>query len=131
MDNLRINGNLQGSVFGQKLKSDKSEIESFAPKFKEFLEEKDTESLKKVATQFEELFVNLILKTMRSGIQKTDLTDSSYQKDIFDGMLDETYSKEIAKTGGLGIADMLMKSFEPYLNGEVKEHSGSKIDIKG
>ncbi len=130
MDTTRINTNISEGFLAEKIRSDKKEIESFAPKFQELLKEGDKDALKEVAADFEELFVNLILKTMRSSIPKSSFAQSSYQKEMFEGMLDESYAKEIADSGGFGIADMIMNSFEPYLKDD-KEELGRRFDFKG
>ncbi len=67
-----------------------------------------TESLKVVAKQFEALFMNMLLKSMRDATPKDGLFDSS-QSDLYTGILDQQMSQKFSTTGGLGLADMMVK----------------------
>ncbi len=55
--------------------------------------EKDIE---KVSRDFESVFLNKLLSTMRKTIPKSGLFDS-YASDMFQSMMDEEMSKEMAK----------------------------------
>ena len=68
---------------------------------------KDTK-LKSACQDFESVFLNMILKDMRNTIPKDSLYDDTSAEDTFQGMLDEQYSKEMAKKG-TGLADMMYK----------------------
>ncbi len=126
---MKINNNPSSVLAEQKLKAKNKEIESIKPKFDKILESKDKEALKDVARDFEEIFVGMVLKTMRRSVPKSDFTKSSHELEIYEGMLDEAYAKDLAKTGSFGIADMIVKSFEPYLEKE-KEAENSSFDSK-
>ncbi len=126
---MKINNNPQAIMQEQKLKAKQSEIDALAPKFKEVLAKKDKEALREVATDFEELFVAMVLKTMRASVPKSDFTKSSHELELYEGMLDEAYAKNIAEKGAFGVADMIMQSFEPYLAKE-KEAETSSFDLK-
>ncbi len=66
-------------------------------------------ALQAVATQFEALFMNMILKTMRESLPKDGLM-SSGAGDTYTGMLDQQLSQTLAgKSGGSGLAAMLVK----------------------
>ncbi len=122
---MKINNNPQQVLQEQKFKAKQSEIDALAPKFKEVLESKDKKALEEVAKDFEELFVTMVLKTMRASVPKSDFTKSSHELELYEGMLDEAYAKNIAEKGSFGVADMIMKSFEPYLDKE-----NSSVDLK-
>jgi peptidoglycan hydrolase FlgJ len=64
-------------------------------------------ALKAAATQFEALFMNMILKSMRDAVPKDGLMASS-AGDTYTGMLDQQLSQKLAGKG-TGLADMLVK----------------------
>lgn len=70
-------------------------------------EDKD---LKKVAQDFESIFINMMLKTMRSTVVEGGFIEKSFGTKAYESMLDEEMSKEMSKSGGLGIAEMVYKS---------------------
>ncbi len=66
---MKINTNPSAMLSQEKMKAKQREVDAFQPKFKDLLEKKDREGLKEVAMDFEELFVGMVLKTMRSSVQ--------------------------------------------------------------
>ncbi|MDE2387803.1 MAG: flagellar assembly peptidoglycan hydrolase FlgJ [Betaproteobacteria bacterium] len=65
------------------------------------------EALQKVAQQFEGLFMNMLLKSMREATPKDGLFDSQ-QTQFFTQMHDQQLVQQIS-TKGIGIADMMVK----------------------
>ena len=63
--------------------------------------------MKQAATQFEAMFVNMMMKSMRDATPQDGLTDSAQTK-MFTSMLDQQTSQNIAKKG-IGLADMLVR----------------------
>jgi Rod binding domain-containing protein len=60
--------------------------------------------------EFESIFVKMMLKEMRSSVDKTDsLISGGWAEDIYQDMLDDEYSKSMAKNAGFGLADQLYK----------------------
>jgi len=70
--------------------------------------------LKKAVNEFEALFVNNMLKTMRSTITKSGLLDNGMREDIYTSLFDWEISKEMAAGGGLGLGRMLYKEFSRH-----------------
>ena len=64
-------------------------------------------ALKGAATQFEAMFINMMLKSMREATPQDGMTDSETTK-TFTGMLDGQLSQTMAKRG-MGLADMLVR----------------------
>lgn len=66
--------------------------------------------LKKVAGQFESLFVNMMLKSMRAASQvwAEDNYLNSFETKMYQDMLDEQISISLADTNTLGLAEMMM-----------------------
>ena len=60
--------------------------------------------------EFESIFVKMMLKEMRNSVDKKDsLLSGGWAEDIYSDMLDDEYSKSIAKKAGFGLADQLYK----------------------
>jgi flagellar protein FlgJ len=65
------------------------------------------EALKGAATQFESMFINMMMKSMRDATPQDGMLDSQQTK-MFTGMLDQQMSQNMAKRG-IGLADMLVR----------------------
>jgi Rod binding domain-containing protein len=60
--------------------------------------------------EFESIFVKMMLKEMRNSVDKSDsLLNGGWAEDIYQDMLDDQYSKSMAKNAGFGLADQLYK----------------------
>ncbi len=69
------------------------------------------EALKKASTQFEALFLDMVMKSMRDAAPAEGLMDSEQGK-MMQGMLDQQYSKALAARG-IGLADVLVRQMTP------------------
>jgi Rod binding domain-containing protein len=65
---------------------------------------------RETAQQFEAMFIQMMMKSMRDASFKGELLDSS-ALETFQGMQDREISVQLAKRGGFGLADMLEKQF--------------------
>ena len=73
---------------------------------------RDGAALREVAQQFEAMFIQQIMKTMReAGFKGSDMFDSQ-ALDTFQSMHDKEISLHMSKRGSFGLADMLVKSME-------------------
>ena len=70
--------------------------------------------LKDVAEQFEAIFVHQMLKQARQSKLADGMFNSEAQ-DTFNNMLDMEYSQVLSKKSNFGIADALIKQFQPHL----------------
>ena len=59
--------------------------------------------------EFESIFAKMMLKEMRKTVEKSGLVDGGWAEDIFQDMLDDEYSKTMAKTASFGLADQLYR----------------------
>jgi Rod binding domain-containing protein len=60
--------------------------------------------------EFESIFVKMMLKEMRNSVDKNDsLLSGGWAEDIYQDMLDDEYSKTMAKNAGLGLSEQLYK----------------------
>ena len=71
-------------------------------------------TLKEVASEFETIFVKMVMKSMRSASFGDELFDSESAK-FYRDMYDDQLSLELAKDGGIGLADILVKQLERYI----------------
>ena len=74
------------------------------------------EALKGAATQFESMFVNMMMKSMRDATPQDGMMDSQDTK-TFTGMLDQQMSQKLAKRG-IGLADVLVRQLTAQQQGQ-------------
>ena len=77
------------------------------------LKDKNNQDLKNVAEQFESIFVHQMLKQARQS-RLAEGVFSSEAQDTFNNMLDVEYSKILSKKNNFGIAEALIKQFQPH-----------------
>ncbi|MBU0688775.1 MAG: flagellar assembly peptidoglycan hydrolase FlgJ [Gammaproteobacteria bacterium] len=65
------------------------------------------QALKKVAQQFEMVFLNMMMKSMREATPQDGMMDSEQTK-LFTGMLDQQLAQEMSKRG-VGLADVMVR----------------------
>ena len=68
----------------------------------------DERTLRQVANQFESLYLGMLLKSMREAGPEEGLMDSE-QTRFFRDMLDKQRAVEMASSGGIGLADLLVQ----------------------
>jgi len=62
--------------------------------------------MQKVAKQFEAIFLRMMLKEMRSTVEKNALTGNSRALDMFESMQDDAFADKMS-TQGIGLSDMV------------------------
>lgn len=68
--------------------------------------QRDTRAIDEAAKNFESLFVSLLLKQMRQSLEPGSMIPGD-ESDILGGLFDLTMGQHLAKTGALGIANMV------------------------
>jgi flagellar protein FlgJ len=81
------------------------------------------EALKAAAKQFEALFMNMIMKSMREASPQESFVDND-QSRMFTSMLDQEMSQNLAKRG-LGLADMLVRQLQTTISPEALQNGGA------
>lgn len=66
-------------------------------------------ALRQTAQQFEGLFLQQMMKSMREAVPKSDLVNSSSMEQ-FQSMFDKEVSVQMSKRNSVGLADMLVKA---------------------
>jgi Rod binding domain-containing protein len=74
------------------------------------------EQVKKVAQDFESVFLELFLKSMRQTVTKSGFMDGGNAEDIYKSMLDSEYSKTMAKQNMTGLADAITRELMGKIN---------------
>jgi flagellar protein FlgJ len=87
-------------------KSKEDFAETLAQETQKAQDAKDDVKLKKTCQDMESVFLNMMLEDMRKTVDKSKLMDTS-QEDIMQSMLDGEMTKNMAKAGGIGLADLL------------------------
>jgi len=84
----------------------------------------------KVAQQFEALFIQTMLKSMREASHGDSLMDSDQTK-LYQDMMDKQLSLNMSKAGGIGIADVIERQMNRGVNTDSEPDAGkTELSIK-
>mgnify|MGYP001827799507 CR=1 FL=1 len=72
----------------------------------------DDEQLLEACEEFESYYLNKVFDEMRSSIPKSSLVEKSQGNEIYEDMLYDAYTKEMAKGSGTGIKEMLYRQLK-------------------
>ncbi|MDR1664550.1 MAG: rod-binding protein [Clostridiales bacterium] len=76
---------------------------------------KRNEEIREACEEFESYFLQMMFREMRkTSFSEGGLFEKSHAEQIFTDMLDEEVSKQSAKHGGIGIAEMMYKQMTQY-----------------
>ena len=77
-----------------------------------------------VATQFESMFIQMMLKSMREALPKDGLF-SSNDMDTYTEMADQQIAVNMAESGGIGLADVIARQLRPPVSvSELRKSDG-------
>ena len=68
-------------------------------------------AINEVASQFEALFIQQMMKSMRDAVPKSDLMSSDHL-DTYQAMADQQMAVNLSQQGGMGIARMLVEQMQ-------------------
>ena len=77
----------------------------------------DEQKLREAASDFEAIFAQQMLKSMREATLKSDLIKVSEGERVFREMLDQHRSEQLADSGSLGLGEPIYKQLRPHLRG--------------
>tara|TARA_R110002050_G_scaffold268113_1_gene409994 strand:- start:46870 stop:47832 length:963 start_codon:yes stop_codon:yes gene_type:complete len=89
------------------------------------VDQKDQETLKQVAGQFEALFTGMMLKSMRQASLAEGIFDSS-QSDMYRDMSDQQLAMDLSQKGGLGLQDAIIRQ----LGGQLESKANTNGDTQ-
>lgn len=79
------------------------------------------EKLKALANEFEAIFLDLVMKSMRSTVPKGEIVDGGNAEKIYSGMLDSQYAKMWASQGKLGLAESIESQLSQFISSDVSQ----------
>lgn len=88
------------------------------------------DEIKNAVQDFEALFINQMLKSMRDTVQKSDLFHGGSGEEIYSSMFDTELSKLMSKSGGIGLGDVLLEQFG-VTGAQNAPDAGLKAEEKG
>ena len=115
---------IQNNLFSQLTEKNLERMRNQS-KFGQIGSEKDME---KVARDFESVFVNKLFESMRKGVPKSGLLDSSAMK-MYQSMMDQEMAKLMSVGKGMGIGEMVYKDLSRLDKVSEDEQPSSKIPI--
>lgn len=131
MDIKAINS-INTQEISTKINDSPQEVGDFDALLEEAKKTGDTSKLREATDALETVFINMMLKTMRTSIPETEgFFKKSESEKTFQGMLDEAYAEKMSKAGGIGISDMIFDQFEKSLYNEEDEKNVSSFELKG
>jgi len=68
-------------------------------------------AIEEVASQFEALFIQQMMKSMRDAVPKSDLMNSNHLE-TYEAMADQQMAVSLSQQGGIGIARMLVEQMQ-------------------
>jgi peptidoglycan hydrolase FlgJ len=89
-------------------------------KLRSQVKENSPKALKEAARQFESVFIQMALKSMRKATQESNLMNSNQTK-MYRDMYDQQMALALSKDSHLGLTDMLVKQFGGTSETEVKK----------
>jgi len=85
-------------------------------------------ALEEVAQQFESLFLQMMLKSMRDATMKSDLFGSD-QMESYQSMADQQIALTLSQQGGMGLARVLVEQMQ--VRGQVPNTQDSEAAVDG
>ena len=85
-------------------------------------------AIEEVASQFEALFIQQMMKSMRDAVPKSDLTQSDHLE-TYQSMADRQMAVGLSRQGGIGIARMLVEQMQSKSYVASPENSGADVAV--
>lgn len=70
---------------------------------------REAKAVKKVAQEFEAIFIGMMMKSMRETVGKNEVISGGHGEEVFRSLLDQEYANTAAASGGTGLASMIEK----------------------
>lgn len=106
--------------------------------------EQKLQKLGDIARQFESVFLEMMMKSMRTTIKKSGFMDGGKAEETFTSLLDQNIVDRASENPrrGLGIAKMILKHYGKHIHEDPKVDAvhrsatdetgqGAKVDVKG
>jgi soluble lytic murein transglycosylase-like protein len=73
------------------------------------VDDRTRQRLQRVTKEFESLLVGYMLKSMRSGVNTSEMFGDSYGGDVLEGLFDGQMAQHVSQNSSLGLAELLYR----------------------
>lgn len=88
--------------------------------------------IRKAAVQFQSIFVEMMLKSMRETVSKDKLTGGGHGEEVYGSLLDREYAAAVSRRGNIGLAEMIERQLLDQEKGSGKDiRDGAGISSDG
>jgi peptidoglycan hydrolase FlgJ len=89
--------------------------------------------IRKAAVQFQSIFVEMMLKSMRDTVHQDKLTGGGHGEEVYGSLLDREYAAAISRRGNIGLAEMVERQLLAQGKGSEKTNirDGAGISSDG
>jgi flagellar protein FlgJ len=84
----------------------------------------DETKLKKACEDFEALFINQLLQSMRRTVMKSKFLEDAPGKEVFQSLFDREISKKMAQKGALGVGKIIYRKVMEHEKARMLRPSG-------
>jgi flagellar protein FlgJ len=92
-------------------------------------QQKALQNLHQAATQFEGVFLQMVMGAMRDTVpQESIFGRDSASEQTWQSMLDDEYSQQMAKAGGLGLATQLEQQMRGVVLSNARTEARANVD---
>lgn len=106
----------RGNVEIAKNQSKQQSADGFQQQLNKAVEKQDDKKLKDTCQEMEAVVLNMVLQMMRRTVPKNALFGDGQQEEMFRSLLDEETTRNMAKAGGIGLADNMYKQLRQNNN---------------
>jgi len=86
------------------------------------------QALKMACQEFEALFLEYMLSTMRKTVPKSDLLGNSQEEEMYTSLFDQELCVKLSQQKGLGLGDLLYNQLQAGLPPEQEEEAASPVE---
>lgn len=109
---MQINSVSEAQGIKAKSQVQENELKGFQSALEAASAKGDKQALKKAAQDLEQIFISMMMKSMRNTVVDSGLFEKNNEKSIYTDMLDDEYSIAMSRSGGIGLADLILEQYE-------------------
>ncbi|MDA8414035.1 MAG: rod-binding protein [Desulfobacteraceae bacterium] len=97
--------------------------------------DKDAVAARRVAREFESLFVGMMIKSMRETVGKDKLINGGHGEEVYRSLLDQEYARSLTEHGGVGLAAIVERQLvkpapDGAMNQDIQSHDTTNQSAK-
>jgi len=81
-------------------------------------------AIHKTAVEFQSIFVEMMLKSMRETVSQDKLTGGGHGEEVYGSLLDHEYATAVSRRGGFGLAEIIEQQLLAHEGGSDKVKQG-------